>query len=155
MTNVLTAIAAAFALFSATPSAQQPTAPAAGAEPAHKVYLLTGCLEATTDPRPGFKLTDASAIGQQPSAASAEAVAVGTSGVKRSYELRAVASLTEHGMKAEALKAHVGQRVEIEVRPAEVTASPAPASVNPAAPVAPEPERYIVTTMKRVIGACS
>src|SRR5262245_41741747 len=140
MTNVLTAIAVAFALFEAAPLAQQPTAPAGGAEPAHKVYLLTGCLEATTDPRPGFKLIDASAIGQQPPAGSAEAGAVGTSGVKNSYDLRAAVGLTEHGMKAEELKAHVGQRVEIEVRPAEATASPAPASVNPAAPVAPEPE---------------
>lgn len=156
MKKILTVTAMAFTLCVTAPLAQQQTAPAASAEPAHKVYLLTGCLEITTDPRPGFKLTDASAIGQAPPSRAAEAGAVGTSGLKGSYELQAVSGLTMHGMKAEELKAHAGQRVEIEVRPADVVASAAPASVNPAAkPVEPEPERYIVSAMKRVIGACS
>ena len=49
----------------AAASAQQQPAPTPEAVPAHKVFVLTGCLTADGDTK-GFKLTDASAIGQVP-----------------------------------------------------------------------------------------
>jgi hypothetical protein len=61
-------------------------------------------------------------------------------------------------MDADALKAHVGKRVEIVVRPIE---SPAPAAATGAAavqaakPIEPAPVQYSATEVKRVIGACS
>jgi hypothetical protein len=82
---------------------------------------------------------------------------VGTSGQKDAYELRPVSGLSEQGLNADALKAHVGQHVEMVVRPIE---SPAPAPAtglaeNQAAkPIAPAPERFTVTEIKRVIGTC-
>ena len=48
----------------AVPSAQQQPAPTPKAEPAHNVYVLTGCLAAGVDTAATFKLTDASSIGQ-------------------------------------------------------------------------------------------
>ena len=141
----------------AAPIAQQKPAPTSEKTPAHNVFVLTGCLEAG-DTAATFKLTDASSIGQAPPAGAAEAGAVGTSGQKASYLLRPESGVNAQGMKEDALKAHVGKRVEAVVRPIE---SPAPASadglaaVQAARPAEPTPERYSVTEIKRVIGACS
>jgi hypothetical protein len=138
----------------AVPFAQDQRLPAPKAEPAHNVFVLTGCLEAGTDPTATFKLTDASAIGQAPPGGAAGAV--GTSGQKPSYELRPVSGVSEQGMDAKALKAHLGQRVEVIVRPIDSPAA-APASEPVAAPKPTEaaPKRYTVTELKRVIGSCS
>jgi hypothetical protein len=59
-------------------------------------------------------------------------------------------------MDAKALKAHLGQRVEVIVRPIDSPAA-APASEPVAAPKPTEaaPKRYTVTELKRVIGSCS
>jgi hypothetical protein len=61
-------------------------------------------------------------------------------------------------MKEDALKAHVGQRVEATVRPIESTA-PAPsagvADGQAAKPIEPTPEPFSVTEIRRVIGTCS
>ena len=141
----------------AAPTAQQQPAPTPKTAPAHNVFVLTGCLEAG-DTTATFRLTDASSIGQAPPAGAAEAGAVGTSGQKASYLLQPVSGVNAQGMQADALKAHLGQRVEAVVRPIE---SPAPAppagvvGVQAAKPVEPAPERFSVTEIRRVIGTCS
>jgi hypothetical protein len=135
---------------------QQPAAPAAE-KPAHNVFVLSGCLAAGEAPST-FKLTDAISIGQAPPAGAAEPGAVGTSGQKASYLLRPVSGVHAQGMKEDALKAHVGQRVEAVVRPIESPA-PAPATAlveaQAARPVEPKPEPFTVSEIKRVIGSCS
>src|SRR5688572_33449618 len=81
----------------AAPTAQQQPEPAPKTPPAHNVFVLTGCLKAGEAPAT-FTLTDASSIGQAPSAAAAEAGAVGTSGRKASYSLRPVSGINAQGM---------------------------------------------------------
>jgi hypothetical protein len=137
----------------AVPFAQQQTAPAAPAEPAHKVYLLTGCLEVGAGAIATFKLTDASPIGRAPSGTT-EAGAVGTSGEKLSYVLQPDSGLHGQGLDAEALKARAGQRVEVTVRPVEKLAE-APPPAGQTAKFEPAPERFTVTAIKRVTGTCS
>jgi hypothetical protein len=149
----------------AVPSAQQQPSPTPKAEPAHNVYVLTGCLAAGVDTAATFKLTDASSIGQAAPGGKAEAGPVGTSGQatpgqKMSYELRPVSGVSAQGLDAEELKAHVGQRVEVVVRPIEApAAAPSPATttgpVESAKPIEPARERYTVTELKRVAGRCS
>jgi hypothetical protein len=141
----------------AAPFAQQQPAPTPTATPAHNVFVLTGCLKAQ-DATATFKLTDASSIGQAPPAGAAEAGAVGTSGQKASYLLRPVSGVNAQGMNEDALKAHVGQRVEVIVRPLESPAAAPTAGlvgVQAARPSEPAPERFSVTAIKRVIGTCS
>ena len=137
---------------------QEPPASARQAEPAHKVYRLTGCLMAASVAAPTFKLTDAWAIGQATPSQAGVPGAVGTSGQKTSYELRPVSGVNAQGLDAEALKAHMGHRVEVVVRPIEVPA-PAPTSdlvsAQTARPNEPAPERFTVTEIKRVVGRCS
>lgn len=141
----------------AAPFAQQATSTNA---PAHNVYVATGCLDMSADATPKFKLTDASSIGRAAPVPASEAGAVGTSGLKASYELQPVSGLNAQGMDAEALEAHAGQRVEVTLRPMQNTAAPAsPTASNlgvPAAkPMDTPPERYSVTAIKRVPGTCS
>ena len=128
------------------------------AEPAHNVYRLTGCLMAGSIAAPTFKLTDAWAVGQATPTQAGVPGAVGTSGRTTSYELRPVSGVNARGLGAEALKAHMGHRVEVVVRPVEV-AAPEPASglasAHTARPTAPAPERFTVTEIKRVVGRCS
>jgi hypothetical protein len=142
----------------AAPFAQQQPAPTPKAAPAHNVFVLTGCLKAGANATATFKLTDASSIGQPTPAEAGEAGAVGTSGRKASYELRPVSGVDAQGMDADALKAHLGQRIEVIVRPVD---SPAPArtdglvGVRAAKPIEPAAERFSVTSIKRVIDTCS
>jgi hypothetical protein len=142
----------------AVPFAQEQRAPAPKTEPAHNVFVLTGCLMADAAATPTFKLTDATSIGQPPPGRAGVAGAVGTSGEKASYELRPVSGVNAQGKDAEALKPHVGHRVEVVVRPVEAPA-PAPAaglaSAETAKPVAPALERFTVTEIKRATGRCS
>jgi hypothetical protein len=141
----------------AAPFAQQLPAAAPQAEPAHKVYVLTGCLEVGGATAAAFKLTDASSIGAAPGG-TAEPVAVGTSGQKASYVLNpASAGNAEGMMDAVALKAHAGQRVEVTVRPVDVPAPAQPAAnveAQAAKPAEPVTERFSVTAIKRVTGTC-
>ena len=145
-------VAAPFAqLNEVPPSARQ-------AEPAHKVYRLTGCLMAASTVAPTFKLTDALSIGQRAPTQAGVPGAVGTSGEKATYELRPVSGVNAQGLDAEELKAHMGHRVEVVVRPIEVPAPEAPsglASSQAARPIEPAPERFTVTEIKRVVGRCS
>ena len=141
----------------AVPFAQEQRTPTPQAEPAHKVFVLTGCLTASAEPTATFKLTDASSVGQ--ATPGGAALAVGTSGQKTSYELRPVSGVDAQGLDEKALKAHAGQRVEVIVRPIESPAAAAPtAGLAPALsarPSEPAPVRFTVTEIKRVIEGCS
>ena len=142
----------------AAPFAQQQPAPTSQAAPAHNVFVLTGCLQAGADATATFKLTDASALGRHTPPGAAEAGAVGTSGQKASYELRPVSGVNAQGLNSDALKAHVGHRVEVIVRPVESPASAPPAGlagVQAARPTERPVERFTVTELKHVTGTCS
>ena len=142
----------------AVPFAQQPPAPTSQTAPAHNVFVLTGCLEAGKDATATFKLTDASSIGRPTPGGAGEPGAVGTSGQKASYELRPVSGVTAQGVNSDGLKAHLGQRVEVIVRPVESAPAAPPAGlagVQAPRPIERQAERFTVTEIKRVTGACS
>jgi len=149
-------IVVAWCVAAPTAQQQQPVQTSA-TPPAHNVFVLTGCLGAADTPAT-FKLTDASFIGQAPPGEAAEAGAVGTSGQKASYLLRPASGVSAQGMKEDAIKAHVGQRVEAMVRLIE-SPPPAPATGPVEAQAAKPMERtapsFSVSEIRRVIGTCS
>ena len=125
-------------------------------EPAHKVYVMTGCLERGSASTLVFKLADATAVGQappgDPSNTDAEAVA-GT----RSYDLLPVSSVSEQGINRETLESHIGNRVEVTVRPVEpsIAASSTSTSTTTAPKVEQStPRRYTVVKISKVPGSC-
>jgi hypothetical protein len=132
--------------------------PSATSTPAHNVFKLTGCLMAGANASDTFKLTDVATPDQTARAGAGEPGAVGTSGRNASYELRPVSGLGAQGVNADDLKAHVGHRVEVVVRPIEHPA-PAPSltggSLGAARPNEPAVERYSVTSIERTVGRCS
>ena len=132
--------------------------PAATNAPAHNVFVATGCLDVSADETPKFKLTDASSSGRAAPAPVPEAGAVGTSGVKGSYELQPASGVNAQGIDAAALQAHAGERVEVTLRPTQTAAAPASSTASslgaPAKPIDTPPERYSVTAIKRVPGTC-
>ena len=153
-TVVGTAVALAWCI--AAPFAQQQPAPTPQETPAHNVFVLTGCLKARTDATVSFKLTDASSIGQRTPGEAAGVV--GTSGQKTSYVLRPVTGVSAQGVDADKLKAHLGQRIEVVVRPVESPAPPPAAGLavaQTAKPSEPVAEKFTVTEIKRVISSCS
>ena len=156
MRNVLgSAIALAWCV--ALPAAEQQPSPTAN-PPAHNVFVATGCLKAPVGPAAAFTLTDASSTGRAASSRGAETGAVGTAGLKTSYELQPAVGVSEQGMDADALKAHAGRRVEVTLRPIEPVAAPAPAAnlgVQPGKPNDVPPQRFSVSAIKRVTGSCS
>lgn len=125
--------------------------PAPATEPAHKVYVVTGCLEpgpaATTS---AFRLTGGSAVGQAPPQAQAEKPGI--------YLLEPVSGVGQQGISLERLKAHVGARVEVTLRPVEVlpdASTPSVSTDSKGKPVEPVTPRYTVTEIKRVADSCS
>ena len=129
-------------------AAQQQPAPKT--EPAHKVYVLSGCLEAGPATS-AFKLTGGSAVGQAPPQARPE--------TSTDYLLEPVSGVGQQGVSRDRLKAQVGARVEVTVRPVEVLPdSSTPPSVStspkekPAEPVTP---RYTVVEIKRLADSCA
>lgn len=144
----------------AVPFAQEQRAPAPKAEPAHNVFVLTGCLMADAkEPAATFKLTDATSIGQPTPGRAGISGAVGTSGQTATYELRPVSGVSAQGLDAAALKEHLGHRVEVVARPVESSAAPAPAAglaaAETAKPKERQIERFTVTEIKQVVGRCS
>lgn len=136
--------------FSVTAQAQQ-TATTTN-EPAHKIFVLTGCLEGDAAVQV-FKLTGSTAVGQAPPAAAGTAPRNAGSNTN-DYLLQPVSSIGEQGVNREQLQSHVGKRVEVTVRPAEI---PAPAARPPsttttttAKPEQPAPQRYTVVKVARV-----
>ena len=90
----------------AAPSAQQAQAQAPASEPAHKIFVLSGCLTGGPAPTGPFKLTGAVPVGQPPQAKPA----VGPD-AKDVYELLPVSGITEQGLDRKELQAHVGKKV--------------------------------------------
>jgi hypothetical protein len=140
---------------------QTPTQPS-DPKPAHEVFVLNGCLEATPEAAAVFRLTNASAQGELPAGAVTEPQPVGTSGKQATFELQAVSGVTAQGKDEDALRAHVGHRVEVTVRPVEAVASAPPASgavTTPApataSPKDVSPQRFTVTEIKSVAASCS
>ena len=142
-------------LWVAAPTGQQQ--PAAPPEPAHKVYVLTGCLEAGTTTTEAFRLTGTSAVGEGPLPRASSAPAGPASGV---YVLQPVSGVGEQGISRERLQSEVGARVEVTVRPVEVLpATPSPSSKNSAAstskPEAAPAPRYNVLKINRLAASCT
>ena len=130
--------------------AQQPPAPSP--EPAHQVYVLTGCL-AGSAATSSFKLTGASAVGQAPPRRASSPSAATTSD---EYVLEPVSSIGEQGISRERLQAHAGARVEVTVRPVGVLPS-APSSVSTDSKDKPgetAPPRYTVIKINRLADSC-
>ena len=92
-------------------------------EPAHKVYVMTGCLERVSAQTSVFQLADSTPIGQAPPADPSTTGAGAVAG-NRSYDLLPVSSVSEQGINRETLESHVGDRVEVTVRPVETSICP-------------------------------
>jgi hypothetical protein len=146
-----TGIVLAYAV--AAPFAQQ--APAASNEPAHKVFVMSGCLERGSSSTDAFKLTGAVSIGQAPPADRSGGGAAARA--PTTYELLPISSISEQGVNRETLESHVGNRAEVTVRPVEV-APGAPSSTTPAPSTAARteavPQRYTVVKISRLTGSC-
>jgi hypothetical protein len=136
-------------------SAAQQT-PAPTNEPAHNVFVLAGCLEGATATSP-FKLTNSTAVGQAPPpTASRSSAAVAVSNADGVYELQAISGITEQGISREQLQSHVGKRVEVTVRPVEVSPATSATSTDTAAkPKEPTPQRYTVIKINRLADSCA
>ena len=139
------------AMIAAPSAAQQAQAPAS--EPAHKVFVVTGCLTGGPAETAAFKLTGAVPIGPAPAdraAASPE--------TKDVYELVPTTGLIEQGIARAELQTHVGKKVEVTVRPVEVGPGPPASPSAPATTAKVEeqaPPRYTVTKIRPLAGSCS
>ena len=142
---------------SAVSFAQPQSPPASG--PAHNTFVLTGCLVAPVKETMPFTLSNASPVGQAPPPAPGGSSVPGTEAEKPTYELQPVSGVNQQGADAAELQPHVGQRVEVTVRPIEQLAPPAATagtSVAPKvdSPVERKPQRFTVTAVKRASGSC-
>ena len=125
-------------------------------EPAHKVYVMTGCLERGSAPTSVFQLADSTPIGQAPPPDPSTTDAGAVAG-NRSYDLLAVSSVSEQGINRETLESHVGDRVEVTVRPVEASIAPATTSTSKTTAAKVEqstPSRYTVVKISKVPGSC-
>jgi hypothetical protein len=125
--------------------------PAPTPEPAHQVYVLTGCLEGATAPTSAFRLARGSVVGQALPARSAARETADE------YLLQPVSGVGEQGISRERLEDHVGARVEVTVRPVEVLPNtPSSASVESQdKPKDATPERYAVIKIARLADPCA
>lgn len=124
-------------------------------EPAHKVYVMTGCLQRGSASTSVFTLADATAVGQAPPEASSDTdgrVVAGT----RSYDLLPVSSVSEQGINRETLESHVANRVEVTVRPVETSATPTTSTPNTTVAKVEQstPRRYTVVKISKASGSC-
>jgi hypothetical protein len=130
--------------------------PEPAAQPAHNVFVLTGCLERGSAPS-AFKLTRASVIGQAPPRPSSSTAAPAAKG-EEGYELQGTSGVAEQGLSSEKLQPEVGTRVEVTIRPIEAPAPapPQPASANTAEKPTESPRpRYTVVKLNRLAGSCT
>jgi len=139
-----------------TAAAAQRT-PDAQNEPAHNVFVLTGCLEQGDAPS-SFRLTRASSTGQLPPRSNATPP-VADDKDENSYELQARTSVSEQGLNREQLQKDVGARVEITIRPVEAASASVPLSTSSTATEkkateSPRP-RYTVIKVARTGGSCT
>jgi hypothetical protein len=138
--------------FSITALAAQQRLPTPTNEPAHNVFVLTGCLERGSAMT--FRLTGASAIGQAPPRSSTSAAST----KDEVYELQAKASVSEEGLGSEKLMENVGVRVEVTIRPMEAAAPAPPPSKGVDAGEKPSEsprQRYTVITLNRLADSCA
>jgi hypothetical protein len=133
------------------PAAQRTQVPTN--EPAHKVFVLTGCLERGDTPT-AFRLTRASAVGQPPPRPTTSA---GVPKPEDVYELQATSSVSEQGLSSEKLLPEVGKRIETTIRPVEAALPipPQPAAANAAdKPLEAPRQRYTVIKFERIADSC-
>jgi len=151
-----TMLALSLSIAFGTSAAAQRT-PDSKTEPAHNVFVLTGCLEKGDAPS-SFRLTRASAVGQAPPRTNATPPTTETKG-DDAYELLATSSVSEQGLSREQLQSEIGARVEVTIRPVE-----APAGAPPLTTAAPAGEkkpaetprpRYTVVKISRLGGSCA
>ena len=119
-------------------------------QPAHNVFVMTGCLERASAPS-AFRLTRAAAVGQAPPRQTSPDVESDV------YELQATTSVSEQGFSNEKLQPEVGTRVEVTIRPVEAAlpAPAQPAATNAAEKPAESPrQRYTVIKLERLAGSC-
>ena len=125
-------------------------------DPAHKVYVMTGCLERNSASTSLFTLADSTPTGQAPPAPPLKTNAGGAAGTG-SYDLVPVSSVSEQGINRETLESHIGNRVEVTVRPVEpsIAASSTSTSTTTAPKVEQStPRRYTVVKISKVPGSC-
>ena len=151
MRSITLVTGVALVLQVATSLAQQ----SAPNEPAHKVYVMAGCLARGSASTSVFQLADSTPVGQAPPAdPSNKGEVEGT----QSYDLLPVSSVSEQGINRETLASHVGSRVEVTVRPLEPTAAASgttSTSTTTAAKVEQAtPRRYTVVKIRKVPGSC-
>jgi hypothetical protein len=151
MKPIIVGLALLFGGVIAAPAAAQ-QAQAPPKEPAHKIFVLTGCLTGGGQAETAaFKLTGGAWVGQAPPERSAAAPD------KDVYELLPTVGLTEQGIARAELQKHVGQKVEVTVRPVEVGPGPSQSSTPAASTAKPEqvpPQRYTVSKIKSLAGSC-
>jgi hypothetical protein len=136
----------------AAPTAQQQPAPTT--EPAHRVYVLTGCLEAGTATS-AFRLTGGSAVGQAPPASTSPA-STSSGATPGVYLLQPVSGVGAQGISREQLQAQVGARVEVTVRPVEAALDVPPSTSRDSKDKSeePAPQRYTVIKIGRLADSC-
>jgi hypothetical protein len=130
-------------------------APAPTEQPAHNVFVLTGCLEQGNAPA-AFRLTRASVIGQAPPRSSTSA-ATGTK-AEDVYELQPAVSVSEEGLSREKLQTDVGARVEVTIRPVETVAPAPPLATHKESaekPTESPRQRYTVIKLSRLANSCA
>lgn len=154
MKPIIFAAGAMFVLQVAASLAQQPQQN----EPAHNVYVLSGCLESGAAPASGFKLVDAMPIGQAPPTDPAKRESDRAAGTP-SYDLLPVTSVSEQGVSRETLESHTGSRVEVTVRPVEPSVAPSTTTARTPDTTAAKveqstPRRYTVVKIGKVSGNC-
>jgi|SRR5688572_14401381 len=151
MKPIVFALAVAVCGLIVTPSAaQQPQA--RPDQPAHKVYVLTGCLAGNPGASDTFRLTGAVPVGQPPPERPAPSTEP-----KDAYVLLPTTGVAEQGVPRSEMQTHVGKKVEVTVRPVEV--APGPSSSSTSSPPAekvgePAPQRYTVTKIASAAGSC-
>ena len=155
MKSTVFAISLALACGITTAAAQRTPDPKS--EPAHNVFVLTGCLERGDAPS-SFRLTRASAIGQAPPRTNTAPVTTDAKD-ENAYELQATSAVSEQGLSREQLQTDVGARVEVNIRPVEAT-SPAPPLTTSSAAIEKKPTesprpRYTVVKLTRLGDSCA
>lgn len=135
----------------AAPSSGQQTK-ASSDQPAHKVFVLSGCLVGNPGASDTFKLTGAVPTGQAPPERPAPSTEP-----KDTYVLLPTTGLTEQGIPRAEMESYVGKKVEATVRPVEL--APGPSSSSSAPPSEklddPAPPRYTVTKIKALQDSCT
>ena len=152
-----TVLAMSLAMACGVTSAAVQRTPDSKNEPAHNVFVLTGCLERGDAPS-SFRLTRASATGQLPPRSNATPL-VRDAKDEDAYELHAASSGSEQGLSQEQLQADVGARVEVTIRPIEAATGAAPLTTSSTAaekkPSESPRKQYTVVKLARVGGSCA